>query len=84
MNLISKGLIVVGLLITVAANVTTYYRVRTAVYGTHESTAEGLASIAWAMSSAYSFSLVSLVGCFLLVVGLALSVLKASRQREAQ
>jgi hypothetical protein len=76
MNLISKGLIVVGLLITVAANVTTFYRVRTAVYGTHDSTAEGLASVAWAISSAYSFSLISLVGCFFMVVGLALSTFR--------
>lgn len=76
MNLISKVLIVVGLLITVAANVATYYGVRKAVYGTHDSTAEGLASVAWAISSAYSFSLISLVGCLLLVVGVALSMLR--------
>ncbi|MET0622810.1 MAG: hypothetical protein ABW250_07520 [Pyrinomonadaceae bacterium] len=76
MNLISKALMVVGLLITVASNVATYYGVRTAVYGTHDSTAEGLASIAWALSSAYSFSLISLVGCFLVLVGLALSMLR--------
>lgn len=66
---------VVGLLITVAANVTTHYRVRTAVHGTHHSSTEGLTAVAWAMSAAYSFSLISLVGCFLIAVGLALSML---------
>lgn len=76
MNLISKILMVAGLLITVAANAATHYRVRTAVYGTHHSSTEGLTAVAWAMSSAYSFSLISLVGCLLLVAGLALSVLR--------
>ena len=80
MNLFSKVLIIVGLLITVAGNVATYYGVRTAVYGMQHAASEGIASIAWGMSSAYSFSFVSLVGCFLLVVGLALSVLKRSPQ----
>lgn len=78
MNLISKVLIVVGLLITVAGNVATYYGVRTAVYGMQHSATEGIGSIAWGMSSAYSFSFISLVGCFLLVVGLALSVMRRS------
>lgn len=76
MNLISKVLIVVGLLITVVANAATFYGVRTAVYGTHHSSTEGLNAVAWAISSAYSFSLISLVGCFLIVVGLALSMFK--------
>lgn len=66
---------VVGLLITAAANVTTFYRIHTAVYGTHNSSTDGLAAVAWAVSSAYSFSLVGLVGCLLLGVGLALSML---------
>ena len=78
MNLVSKVLIVVGLLITVAGNVATYYGVRTAVYGMQHSAEEGIGSIAWGMSSAYSFSFVSLIGCLLLVVGLALSVFRSS------
>ena len=78
MNLISKVLTVVGLLLTVAGNVATYYGVSTAVYGIRHSETEGIASVAWGMSSAYTFSFVGLVGCFLLVVGLALSFLRKS------
>ena len=78
MNLISKGLIVVGLLINVAGNLATYYGVRKAVYGMQNSATEGIGSVAWGMSTAYSFSFVSLVGCFLLIVGLALSLIKRS------
>ena len=78
MNLISKVLIVVGLLITVVGNVATYNGVRTAVYGMQHSATEGIGSVAGGMSSAHTFSFVSLVGCLLLVVGLALSVMKRS------
>jgi hypothetical protein len=80
MSLISKVLIFVGLLVTVAGNVATYFGFRKAVYGMQNSAAEGIGSVAWGMSSAYSFSFISLVGCFLLVVGLALSVIKRSPQ----
>lgn len=78
MNLISKVLIVVGLLITVASNLKTYYGIRTAVYGMQNSATEGIGSVAWGMSSAYSFSFIGLIGCFLLVVGLALSLVARS------
>lgn len=78
MNLISKVLIVVGLLINVAGNLATYYGVRKAVSGMQNSATEGIGSVAWGMSTAYSFSFVSLVGCLLLVVGLALSLIKRS------
>jgi hypothetical protein len=67
---------VVGLLINVATNSATYYGARTAAFGTHESSTEGLNAVAWAVSSAYSFSLLGLVGCSLVAVGLALSVLR--------
>ena len=76
MNLVSKALIVVGLIITVASNLTTYYGIRKAVYGMQNSATEGIGSVAWGMSTAYSFSFISLVGCLLLVVGLVLSVIK--------
>ncbi len=80
MNVISKILIGVGLLITVAGNLATYYGVRTAVNGIRDAESSGIASVAWGMSSAYTYSLVSLIGCFLLIVGIALAALRRRQQ----
>ncbi|MBC8029889.1 MAG: hypothetical protein H7Z16_07245 [Pyrinomonadaceae bacterium] len=75
MNIISKILIAIGLFITVAGNFATYYGIRTAVNGMIDSAASGIGTIAWGMDSAYFYSVVSLVGCFILIVGLALAAL---------
>jgi hypothetical protein len=79
MDIISKGLIGVGLLITVAGNLTTYYGVRTAVNGMLNAEANGIGAVASGMSSAHTYSFVSLIGCLLLVIGLALAALRRRR-----
>lgn len=81
MNVTSKILIGVGLLVTLAGNLATYYGVRTAVAGMQVTDgAGGIADVAWGMSSASSFSLVSLLGCFLLIIGIALAALGRRQQ----
>ena len=75
MRIISRILIILGLLITIAGNFATYYGIRTAVNGMLDSASNGIGIVAWGMDSAYFYSLVSLVGCFLLVIGLSLAAL---------
>jgi len=79
MRILAKILIVIGLLITVASNFATYYGIRTAVNGMIDSAANGIGAVAWGMDSAYFYSTVSLGGCFLLIVGLALAALSKKR-----
>jgi uncharacterized membrane protein len=74
--MISRILTVAGLLITVLGNLATFNGVHTAVNGMMTAESSGIASVATGMSSAYSWSLISLVGCFILVVGLLLSAFK--------
>lgn len=81
--MISRVLIVVGLLITVGGNLVTFNGVRNAVNGMMSAESNGIASVAWGMSSAYSWSLISLVGCFILVVGLVLAAFKPSARGDA-
>lgn len=80
MNMISKILTGVGLLITVGGNLATYYGIRTAVRGIEDSESSGIGAVAYGMSTAYSYSFVSLIGCILLIVGLALAALKGRHQ----
>jgi len=82
-RMISRVLIVVGLLITVAGNLATFNGVHTAVNGMMNSAENGIASVATGMSSAYSWSLISLFGCFILIVGLVLAALKSSAKAAA-
>ena len=77
MRVISRVLIVVGLLITVASNLATFYGLFTAVNGMRTAETNGIASVAWGMTSAYSWSFASLFGCFLLVVGLILAAFRS-------
>ena len=81
MGLISKLLTVVGLLVTVAGNLMTFYGVRTAVNAITNSETHGIGDIASGMTTANSYSLISLIGCFILVVGLALSATTKKRQQ---
>jgi hypothetical protein len=80
---ISRILIVVGLLINVAGNLATYNGVHTAINGMMNSAENGIASVATGMSSAYSWSLISLVGCFILIVGLLLAAFKPKARPAA-
>jgi hypothetical protein len=80
MQVISRGLIVVGLLIIVAGNLATYYGIHTAVNAMRDTAESGIGDVAWGMSSAYFYSFVSLFGCLLLVVGLVLTALRRKHQ----
>lgn len=62
-----------------ASNFATYYGIRTAVNGMLDSANGGIGTVAWGMDSAYFFSVVSLVGCFILIVGLALAAVAKKR-----
>lgn len=79
MGIIAKILIIIGLLITIGSNFATYYGIRTAVNGMLDSAQSGIGVVAWGMDSAYFYSVVSLVGCFILVVGLGLGALTKKR-----
>ncbi len=79
MGIISKLVIILGLLVTVTSNLATYYGIRTAVNGMLDSANGGIGIVAWGMDSAYFFSVVSLVGCFILLVGLVLAALAKKR-----
>jgi len=78
-GIISKIVIVLGLLVVLASNFATYYGIRTAVNGMLDSANGGIGIVAWGMDSAYFFSVVSLVGCFILIVGLILAALAKKR-----
>jgi hypothetical protein len=80
MNVIAKILTGVGLLITVFSNLATYLGVRTAVNGIRNSAEGGIGAIASGMSSASFYSFVSLIGCLLLIIGLALTAFGGKRQ----
>lgn len=83
MRLISRIVIVVGLLITVGANLATCYGLSTAVNGMRAAESNGIASVAWGMASAYSWCFVSLFGCFLLLVGLVIAAVARPPARAA-
>ena len=83
MRVVSRVLIVVGLLITIAGNLATFYGVRAAVRGMMNAESAGIASVAWGMTSAYSWSAVSLLGCFLLIVGLVLAAVRSPAKAAA-
>lgn len=75
MNTISKILIGIALIITIASNFATYYGILTAVKGVQNSEENGIASLAWGMDFAYSWSFISLIGCCLLTAGIVSAVL---------
>ena len=79
MGIIAKILTILGLLITIGSNLATYYGIRTAVNGMIDSAQGGIGVVAWGMDSAYFYSAFSLVGCFILVVGLVLGALTKKR-----
>ena len=81
--MISRILIVLGLLITAWSNLATVYGLNTSINGMQNSAENGIGLVAWGMSSAYFWSLVSLVGCFVLIVGLALAAFKSSARAAA-
>lgn len=83
MRIVSRILIVFGLLITVAANFATYYGIRTAVNGMLDSGATGIGTVAWGMDSAYFYSLIGLLGCFVLIIGLTLAAFTTKRITHA-
>ena len=83
MRVISRILIAFGLLTTSAANFATYYGIRAAVNGMLDSASTGIGTVAWGMDSAYFYSVVSLLGCFLLIIGLTLAALTSKRMTHA-
>ena len=82
MGAMSKILTVIGLLVTVAGNLMTFYGVRTAVNGMMNSETNGIGDVASGMTTAHSYSLIGLVGCFILIVGLALSAFGSVAKRR--
>jgi hypothetical protein len=83
MRVASRVLIVVGLVINIAGSLATFYGVRTAVRGMMSAESAGIASVAWGMTSAYSWSAVGLLGCFILIVGLILAAIRSPAKAAA-
>jgi hypothetical protein len=83
MRVASRVLIVLGLVINIAGSLATFYGVRTAVRGMMNAESSGIASVAWGMTSASSWSAVSLLGCFILIVGLILAALRSPAKAAA-
>lgn len=71
--MISRILIVVGVLVTVVCNLATFYGIRTAISGMMNAESAGIAPVARGMSYASYGSVVGLLGCFVLIVGLILA-----------
>lgn len=80
MNMISKILIGIGLLTTVAGSLATRYGLNFFMRAMEESAEKGIGRVAEGVDMAFTYNTVSLVGCFLLIVGLALAAL-GRRQR---
>ncbi len=80
MNVIPKILIGIGLLTTVAGNLATRYGLNTFIKTMAVSAEEGIAAPARAIDMTFIYNAVSLVGCFLLIAGLAMAAL-SRRQR---
>lgn len=78
MRVISRIVIVVGLLISIAGNIATYYSARTAVNGMLADLSNGIAPVSWGLTSTYAWCFVSLFGCLLLLVGLVLAAVARS------
>ncbi len=80
MNIISKILTGIGLFIVTAGNLATYYAIRVATNGMLTAESSGIGEVAWGMSSAHSYSLASIVGCFILSAGLVLAALSKNQR----
>lgn len=79
MNILSKIIVVLGLLVTGVGNVYTYITSQEIVYGIEHNATEGTGRLAWALSANHSWSLVGLVGCVILGVGLVLMLFARPR-----
>lgn len=84
MSMISKILVVVGLLATVVGNVMSFLGVRASINAIMSAESSGIAELANGLDSARTFSLVSLVGCLILIVGIILAASSLSAKRRQQ
>lgn len=75
--MISRILIVLGLLVNVACNLATFYGIRTAISGMMNAESAGIAGVARGMSYASYGCVVGLLGCFILIVGLILAAISS-------
>lgn len=82
MNVLSKILIGIGLLITVPGNLATFYGLYTSVNGMKAAESNGIGQVVSGMSFAYSCSVVSIIGCFILIVGIVLAAFNSSARRR--
>ena len=83
MRVISRILIVLGLLVTVVCNLATFYGIRTAISGMIDAESAGIAGVARGMSYASYGSVVGLLGCFILIVGLVLAAVSPPAKAAA-
>lgn len=81
--MISRILIVVGLLITFVCNLATFYGIRTAISGMMNAETSGIASVARGMSYASYGSVIGLLGCFVLIIGLVLAAVTSPARAAA-
>lgn len=82
MSMISKIMVVVGLLATVVGNVMSYLGIRASINAIMAGESSGIAELARGLNSALTFSLVSLVGCLILIVGVVLAASSISAMRR--
>ena len=77
MKMISQILIGIGLLTTLGGSLATRYGINTFITALEDS---GIGAVARAIDTTSTYNTVSLLGCFILIVGLALSAF-SKRQR---
>ena len=80
MKMIPRVLIIIGLLTTVAGNLATRYGLNFFLKAMEESAERGMGRVAEGINMAFTYNAVSLVGCLLIIVGLAWAALSTKRQ----
>ena len=80
MNVISKILIAVGLLVTVMGSLATRYSLNAYLRGIERSAEEGIGGAVSAFNMAFTYNTVSILGCLLLVSGVILASLKRAQR----
>jgi len=79
-NVISKILIAVGLLVTVMGSLATRYSLNAYLRGIERSAEEGIGGAVSAFNMAFTYNTVSILGCLLLVSGVILASLKRAQR----
>lgn len=79
-NMISKTLIAIGLLVTVLGSFATRHSLNAYLRGMERSAEEGIGEAVSAFHMAFTYNTVSIVGCLLIVTGVILASLRRGQR----